>query len=217
LSDIFREVDEEIRREQLKKLWDRYQTLVIGAALAVILGVGGWRGYEWWEMRRAAEFGAAFESAVTLAASGKHEEAAADFAKIAQAGTPAYRNLALLRGAMEVAERDPKAGAAAYEQVAANRDVEPLLRELATLRAAAIHIDQGRYETVRKLLQPMAEPGGNFRHTARELLALSAWRANDSAALKRWIDTIVRDPQTPLAMRNRVNVLAALSAARSKG
>ncbi|MGH6771052.1 MAG: tetratricopeptide repeat protein [Xanthobacteraceae bacterium] len=217
MSDIFREVDEELRREQLKRLWDRYQNLVIGAALLVILGVGGWRGYEWWEARRAAEAGGAFEAAITLAASGKHEEAAAAFGKIAKDGTASYRNLALLRQAAEVTERDPKAGAAAYEQIAGNRDVEPLLRELATLRAAAIHIDLGNYETVRKLLQPMAEPGRNFRHTARELLALSAWRAGDSAGLKRWIETIVKDPETPLAMRNRVNVLVALSADQSKG
>jgi hypothetical protein len=152
-----------------------------------------------------------------LAVGGKHEEAAAAFAKIAQEGTTSYRNLALLRHAAEVAMRDPKAAAADYERIAANREVEPLLRELATLRAAAIHIDLGNYETVRKLLQPMAEPTGNYRHAARELLALSAWRSGDSAALKKWVETIAKDPQTPLAMRNRVNVLVALGAGQGRG
>ena len=48
MSDIFREVDEEVRREQLKKLWDRYGNFVIAALILVVVGVAAWRGYAWW-------------------------------------------------------------------------------------------------------------------------------------------------------------------------
>src|SRR5580658_7140009 len=54
VSDIFQEVDEEVRREQLKKLWERYGTYIIAALILVIVAVGGWRGYEWWQAKRAA-------------------------------------------------------------------------------------------------------------------------------------------------------------------
>ena len=67
MADIFQEVDEEVRREQLKKLWERYANYVYAAAILVVAGVGGWRGYSWWEAKKAAESGAAFESAITLA------------------------------------------------------------------------------------------------------------------------------------------------------
>jgi len=66
LSDIFQEVDEEVRRERLKQLWDRYGNLMIGVALVFVVAVGGWRGYQWWEGKKAAEAGAAFEAAMTL-------------------------------------------------------------------------------------------------------------------------------------------------------
>ncbi len=46
MSDIFREVDEEVRREQLKKLWERYSILIVAVAVLIVAGVGGWRGYE---------------------------------------------------------------------------------------------------------------------------------------------------------------------------
>ena len=46
MSELFDEVDEEVRREQLKKLWDKYSIYIIALALLIIAGVGGWRGYQ---------------------------------------------------------------------------------------------------------------------------------------------------------------------------
>src|ERR1700686_852426 len=82
VSDIFTEVDEEVRREQLKKLWERYSNYIIAAAFLVVAAVAAWRGYEYWETRRAAEAGAAYDAAAQLAAEGKHDEAEAAFAKL---------------------------------------------------------------------------------------------------------------------------------------
>ena len=86
MSDIFTEVDEEVRREQLKKLWERYGNYVIAAAFAVILGVAAYRGYEWWQDKKAAEAGAAYDAATQLAEAGKHEEAEVAFGKLATGG-----------------------------------------------------------------------------------------------------------------------------------
>ena len=61
MADIFQEVDEEVRREQLKKLWERYQNYVIAVAVVILLAVGGWRAYDYWETKKAAEAGTAFE------------------------------------------------------------------------------------------------------------------------------------------------------------
>ncbi len=74
-----------------------------------LLAVAGWRGYEYWQAKKAAEAGAAFEAALMLSEQGKHEEAAAAFAKIAAEGTSGYRALARLREAAELAQRDPQA------------------------------------------------------------------------------------------------------------
>src|ERR1700761_2217335 len=106
VADIFQEVDEEVRREQLQKLWQRYGNFIIAACVLIVLAVGAWRGYEWWQAKKAAESRAAFENAVTLAEAGKHQEAEAAFAKIAANGTAGYRVLARLREAAELAQTD---------------------------------------------------------------------------------------------------------------
>ena len=87
MADIFQEVDEEVRREQLKKLWERYGNYVVAPPFCWSLAVAAWRGYQWWEAKKAAEAGAAFEAAAALAEAGKHGEAEAAFAKIAADGT----------------------------------------------------------------------------------------------------------------------------------
>jgi len=109
VADIFQEVDEEVRREQLQKLWQRYGHFAIAGCILIVVAVGGWRGYDWWQAKKANESGAAFEAAVALAETGKHQEAEAAFAKLATGGTASYRTLARLREAAELARTD-KAG-----------------------------------------------------------------------------------------------------------
>jgi len=216
VSDIFREVDEEVRREQLKKLWDRYGHLAVVAAFLVVAAVAAWRGYSWWQAQKAAEAGAAFEAAITLAEGNKHSEAEAAFAKVAADGTAGYRNLARVREAAELAQVDAKAAIAAYQKIAADGSVGSALQDMAALRAGALLIDAGSLDEARRELEPLAGNERIFRHSAREFLVLAAWRANDAAAAKRWSEMVLGDPQTPNATRTRVEMLMALSTNESK-
>jgi hypothetical protein len=216
VSDVFREIDEEVRREQFKKLWDRYQYLIVGLVFLVVAGVGGWRLYEWQQTREADRFGTQFESAITLAEEGKRDEAEKIFAQIAANGTPAYRMLARIRQAAALAESNPTAATEMYRQISADTSIEPVMRDLASVRAAALLIDAGSFADVRKLLEPIAQPGRDFRHAARELLALNAWKAGDRAGATKWYAQILTDAEAPASSRARVEMLIALSAADGK-
>jgi hypothetical protein len=217
VADIFHEVDEEVRRDRLNKLWQRYGNYIIAALVLVIVAVGAWRGYEWWQVRQSAESGAAFEQAVTLAEAGKHQEAEAAFAKLAADGTAGYRVLARLREAAELGRTDRKAAVSAYDQIAGNKGDGQALRDLATLRAGFLLVDTAPYDELRARLEPLTAPERVFRHSARELLALSAWKSGDMTAARRWTDMITADAQTPAATRSRVEVLSELIAASGKG
>ncbi len=191
VADIFHEVDEEVRRDRLNKLWQRYGNYIIAALVLVIVAVGAWRGYEWWQVRQSAESGAAFEQAVTLAEAGKHQEAEAAFAKLAADGTAGYRVLARLREAAELGRTDRKAAVSAYDQIAGNKGDGQAIRDLATLRAGFLLVDTAPYDELRARLEPLTAPERVFRHSARELLALSAWKSGDMTAARRWTDMII--------------------------
>jgi hypothetical protein len=217
VADIFQEVDEEVRREQLKKLWDRYGTYLIAACVLVVGGVGAWRGYEWWQAKRAGESGAAFEQAVSLAEAGKTQDAEAAFAKLAIDGTAGYRVLARLREAAAIATTDRAAAVKDYDEIAADRSAGKVIADLAALRAGFLLVDRAPYSEMRTRLEPLTGADRAFRHSARELLALSAWKAGDLGAARQWTDMIVTDPQTPAGARSRAEVLSALIAASGKG
>jgi hypothetical protein len=217
VTDIFHEVDEEVRREQLKKLWERYGTYILAACVLIVVAVGAWRGYQWWQAKQAAASGAAFEQAVTLAEAGKHQEAAAAFAKLASDGTSGYRVLARLREAAELAPNDSKAAIAAYEAIAADNRLGQVIQDLAAVRAGYLLIDSTPYSEMVRRLEPMTAPDRAFRHSARDILALSAWKAGDTAMTRRWTDMMMSDPQTPPGPRSRAQILSELIAASAKG
>lgn len=215
-DNIFHEVDEEVRREQLKQLWHRYGNLIIAAAFIVVLGIAGWRGYQWWEARKAAEAGTAFEAAAELADQNKSAEAQAAFAKLAAGDSASYRLLARFREAEALAQHDPKAAVKAYDGLAADGSLGAEWQDLARLRAGLLLVDGGSYDEVRRRLEPLTGAGHLFRHTARELLAVAAWHDGDSAAAKHWIDLIVTDAETPNSTRSRIDMLMALRRADAK-
>jgi hypothetical protein len=210
VSELFDEVDEDVRRDQLKKIWDRYSIYIIAAALLVIAAVGGWRGYQYLEAKKAAEAGAAFDHAVELSDQDKHAEAEAAFNSLAATAPSGYRMLSRLRAAAELASHDSTAAVKLYDDLSADRSVGASERELAKVRAAGLLLETASYANLLERLEAAAAPEATFRHTARELLALSAWRANDTTAARKWLDLIANDADTPQGMRSRAEALQAL-------
>jgi hypothetical protein len=210
VSELFDEVDEDVRRDQLKKLWDRYSIYIVAGALLIIAAVGGWRGYQYLEAKKAAEAGSAFDKAVELSDANKHAEAEAAFTELAAKAPSGYRTLARLRAAAEAASRDPKAAAKSYDDIAADRSVGAPEQDLARVRAAELLLESSSYPTMLQRLEPATAPGATFRHSARELLALSAWRAGDTTAARQWLDLIANDGETPPSLRSRAEALQAL-------
>ena len=210
MSELFDEVDEEVRREQLKKLWDKYSIYFIALMVLVVAAVGGWRGYQYLEAKKAAEAGAAFEKAVELSEQDKHTEAEAAFTDLAAKAPSGYRTLARLRAAAEAAARDPKAAAKIYDDIAADRSVGGEWQDLAKIRAAGLLLDSAGYADMQQRLEASATPKSTYRHSAREMLALSAWRNNDMTAAGKWLDAIAEDGETPPGLRSRAEALQAL-------
>jgi hypothetical protein len=217
VSDIFDEVDEEVRREQFKKLWERYGTLFIALAFLIVAGVAGWRGYQYWQDKKAAETGAKFTAAALLAEQGKHDEAEKVFARVAAEGTAGYRVLARLREAAELAARDPKAAVAAYDDIAASSATGQPLKDFAAVRAGMLLLDSAPLAEITRRLEPITAADAPFRHSARELLAFASWKAGDTTAMRKWTTLIRGDQETPSALRQRVEVLMSLAGESGQG
>jgi len=210
VSELFDEVDEEVRREQLKKLWDKYSIFIVAVALLIVAAVGGWRGYQYLEAKKAAEAGDAFNKAIELSEQNKHSEAETAFADLVSKGPYGYRLLSRFRLAAEVEKRDPQAAVQMFDDLAADRSIGAEQQELARVRAGGILVDTASYADMKRRLEADTAPSATFRHVARELLALSAVRVNDSSAARQWLEMISGDAETPPSVRSRAEALEAL-------
>jgi hypothetical protein len=210
MADIFDEVEEDLRRDRLKKVWDRFAPLIVGGAVLIVVGIGGWRLYEYYQAQRAAADGARYVAAMNLSNEGKHAEAAAAFAALAQDGTAGYRTIARLRAAAELAGTDAKAAIAAYDAYAGDNGEPAGLRDVARLRAGYLIVDNGTYAEARQRVEPLATPGNPFRHGAREVLGLAAFKSGDWAEARRWLEALVSDAEAPATARQRADLVLDL-------
>ena len=210
MSDIFREVDEDVRRDQAAQIWARYQNLFIGLAVLVVAATAGWRFYDHYRTKQAEEAGAKYEAALALARDGKPAEAEGAFEQIARSGPKGYATLARLREAAEYSSSDPAAAVKAYDTIAADGTIDPLFQNLARLRAALLRLDEADEKEIDSRLGTMTASDNPFRFSAREALALAALKHDDFDAAGRQLDAIVVDPQAPAAMRQRAEALLAV-------
>ena len=210
MSDILREVDEELRRERYQKLWERYGIYLVGAALVIVVAVAGWRGWEWYQAREAARAGARFETALELDAAGKQSEADEILAALATTAPRGYRTLVRFRIAAELTQRDPAKGAAAYDALAEDGSVEAAFRDLARVRAALALVDTASASEIARRLDPLIAGNSAFKASAREILGLARFRAGEREAARKLFAEIVADPETPPSLRSRAQLMLAL-------
>ena len=124
--------------------------------------------------------------------------------------------LARMRAAGALAQIKPADAIKAYDELATDASLGAIWQDLAAIRAGMLLVDTASLADMRRRLDPLAEPTRSFRHTARELLALSAWRNHDLAAAKRYLDMIATDAESPIGTRTRADVLSGLIAAEGK-
>ncbi|MBB3381609.1 MULTISPECIES: tetratricopeptide repeat protein [unclassified Rhizobium] len=216
-DSFIREVNEELRSDQLLFIWRRFGKLIIGAAVLVVLGTAAYSGYRYWAGNQAGSGGDQFIAALTLADQNKTDEALAAFAAIEKNGPGSYPVLARLRAAtLQVQKGDKAAAIATFSAIGKQTDLPVVIRDAARLRAAYLLVDTGTYDQVAAEAQELAVPADAFRHSARDVLGLAAYKAGDFAKARQWFQAIVDDPQSPRNVANRAQMLLDLITASGK-
>lgn len=210
-GDIFREVEEEVRREQFARLWDKYGVYVFLAAALIVVGVAGNQGWNWWQAKRAAEEGAVFVRAENLAADKKVDEAIKRFRTLADDGSGGYPVLARLRlAAVAAAQGNSAEAIATYDAVADDSSADDMLKGFARIQAATLRLDEAGQDEMKRRLEGMTEGNQPWRHSARELLALSAFKNGDLDEAQKLYGELLGDPGAPAHMRQRAQMMLAL-------
>jgi hypothetical protein len=212
-DSLLREVDEDLRREQLEKLWEKYGTFVLIAAALIVFGVGG---YKWWENRsiqQARTNGAQFEQALRLGQAGKPEDVQKALANLAKSAPGGYRVLAEMRlAATNAASGKRTEAVAAYDAVAANRSVDAILRDYARIAAANLRVDDADWTEMENRLKQLEASESTWRASARELLGIAAWKAGKIEEAKRRFEALLVDRNVSQNIGQRAQMMMSLIA-----
>ena len=211
MTDIFKEVDEDIRREQLHKLWDRFGPYVLGLAVLIVAVTAGYRGWVYWQDRLAQASGDRFLAAVQLAANGKHDDAIKALQALTNDGHGAYPTLARFRIAGEEADAgDTKGAVSEFDGIAADNSAPAEIRSMARLRSALLLVDTSTVADLQQRIGDMAATGNPWRAVAREILGLAAWRAGDLSAARQYYTDIANDTDAPNEAHQRATLMLGL-------
>ena len=211
MTDIFSEVDEELRKDNFLALWKRYGKYVTAFAVALVVGTGAYVAYQRYteshRLQRAQEFMAAAEQI----GQGDNSAAIGAFATVAQS-TDGYGILARFRMANLKNRAGDDAGAVAiYDAIAGDSGIPATFRDLAVILAATHTLDKADPAALTAKLQPLTADSSPWRFTALELTGLLAHRANDDAKAKTIFAKLADDREAPQAVRARAaEILASL-------
>ena len=210
MADIFREVDEELRRESLEKLWKKYGKAILAVAAAIVIAVAGFQAWRVYDLNRRQELSDRFAQALSQAEGGDQAGALNALAQMSEAGGGGYPGLAAFQRARLLAETGDAAGAVAlWDQIADDSKLGAGFRAMATLLSVMQQIEDGDPGALRQRLEPLAAEGAPFRGSALEMMAVLALRTGNRDEARDLYTKIADDLTMPLSIKQRAAQMVA--------
>ncbi len=210
-DSFLREVDEDVRRDQLLRIWKRHGIVIVALVVALFAAVIG---YQWWSASRIASqerTGAAFAAATRLVSQGKTDEALKAFTDLSSSTSAGYRSLARLRVASAHATAGRTAEAlAAYEALAGDTAAGEIMRDFAALQAGVLRLDQADWTEMKNRLTPLVDDKRPWHGPAREVLGLAAYKAGELQEATKLFEQILGDRASTSGLNRRAQEMLGL-------
>jgi hypothetical protein len=203
LSDIFREIDEELRRDNLQQLWARFGKYIIALAVLAVLATAGFMGWREYQQRQREAEGVRYAAALDLARQGKNEAAAEAFGTLGQASGGRAALARLEAAAAKVKAGDVAGAITIYDGLAVDGAADPVFRDVATLLSARYGLDKGDPRAIITRLQPLTNANNPWHGLALELTALAELKAGDKAKARADFDLLAKDNTVAQGVRQR--------------
>ncbi len=207
-DNVFREVDEELRRERLAKLWELYGVYVVGVAVGVVLlMLGG----IWWQNKQISDRQAAgdkFIEALRDVSKGEDKKAEDAFKGLINDSPAGYELLARLHlAASKASSGETGEAEILYKKVALDPSADKILRDYAKLNLAILRLDAATYDETLAALGEFIKPGAMWRGTANEVIALAAYKEGKLDIAKKRYSEIIVEAGAPSALKRRAQVM----------
>lgn len=207
---FYREVDEELRREQMTGFWKRYGVAVIAGVVLLLAAIAGVIYWQHHQEVKAGEKGEVLTAVIADIQAGRSDGAAAKLDEIAADAGPGYRAAAWLTKAdIAIQSGDDAAAVAAFKQVVADEDLPQPYRDLALIRQTSVEFDTLAPSAVVERLTPLAKPGNPWFGSAGEMVALAHLKQNQPQRAAPIFAAMAKDQTVPESIRSRSMQMAS--------
>jgi hypothetical protein len=212
VADVFKEVDEDLRRDNAAKVWKKYAPYIIGTVVAVVLAVAGVQGWRAYDLDRRSKLSDKFATALDAAAAGDTASSQEILSDLSDPASGGYQGLAAFEDARLRAKNGDIDGAIAiWDRLAATSSLGESLQKAAVILSVMNQIDTGDAQSLRQRLEPLTAEGQPYRAAALEMSALLALRQGDKEEARTLYSTLADDRNAPAGTRARATqMLAAL-------
>ena len=214
LQDAFiREVDEDLKNESMKKLWDKYGLFSIIIVVASLTLAVSYESLKTWYIHRAENRADAYAAALSMQNQARFAESEEAFDLIISEKLGAYAGLAKMQKANLLLEQDKiKEALELLKEISEDKSVSPQLRDTALIKLASYRQDSASFEEMEELLRPIAENEENAWNTiARDILATVLLRDGKTEEAGEIYNSLLQNPDASEDLKNRIkDILSVL-------
>lgn len=216
MSDIFQEVEEDVRRERYEKLWKEYGNYIIALAVLIVAAVAAWQVWLRYDLGQRQRVSDELQKADQVATSGNYVTAETALAPLAKSAPGGYEDLAKFRLAgVYLAEGKRDQSIDLLRQLTSLSD--PILASAARLRLAWTLADASPKPEIVALLQPLAGKDNPWRFAASEVIAYVDLKdGNRNQAITEY-QQIAQDAGAPQTLRQRAGGISEFLKANPQG
>jgi hypothetical protein len=206
---FLREVDEELRRDELASIWTRYGRLLVAAVVAALAVFGGVLYWQHHKQVVAGEQGEKLQAAYDALVAQKIGDTKKPLDELAGSDIPGYRAMARFTQAdLMLQKNDLKGAAAKFSEIAGDASIGQPLRDLALIRQTSAEFDTLKPDVVVNRLRGLAAKGSPWFGSAGELVGAAYLRMNKPDLAATIFGQIARDETVPDSIRQRAVQIA---------
>ncbi len=203
-DSFIREINEELKNENIRKLWDKYGLHLIVALVVILTLTVSFETLKNWRIKRFEDASNTYAYALALQGMDRTDESINVLQKLQQGSSGIYADIAQMQIANILLEQGKNTEASALlESIVQDKKITPQIRDIAAVKLASYKLDSAPAEEISALLQPLQQEGNSWKNVAKEILAMLEIREKNMEEARRLYSEIAGDPQASENIRSR--------------
>jgi hypothetical protein len=207
MADIFDEVSEELKQDQLKQIWNNYSKYIISVACILFISVLGYFFYDKWKLEKIEVSSSQFFSGIEKLEKKEFLSSIEIFSKNVDQAHQGYKTFSLFG----IAEANFKIGKVDemilnYKSIYENQNIDVYYRDLARL-LSVMKDNVSSFEIQKKILETILNSPSKLQLLAAELEIMLLIRFNKTDEAKLSISKLLKRTDITFEQKNRLDLI----------